>query len=127
MNLHNIVSGAIAQVNPFITVMLQASIGYETLPSGKRVPLYAEAYPYEAQMQSLQYNDIQQLSSLSIQGQMRALYLNGNWNGVVRADGKGGDLITLPDNTVWLVTLVLENWAFKDGWVKVAVTLQDGS
>lgn len=122
MNLHNIVNGAIAQVNPYITVMIQSSLSYKTAPSGKRQSTYAPAVPMLAQMQSLTYNDIQKLDGLNIQGQMRALYMNGNWNGIVRTSGKGGDLITLPDGTIWLVTMVLENWASEDGWVKVAIT-----
>jgi hypothetical protein len=47
--------------------------------------------------------------------------------GVSRPDGKGGDLITLPDGTVWLTAMVLENWGFMDGWTKLAIVKQDGS
>jgi len=40
---------------------------------------------------------------------------------------KGGDLITEPDGTVWLVTTELEAWSASAGWTKVAVTQQNGS
>jgi hypothetical protein len=42
----------------------------------------------------------------------------------VRTDQKGGDLLTMPDGSVWLVAMVLEHWA---DWTSVAITLQDGS
>jgi hypothetical protein len=124
MNLHNIVRGAIRAVNPEIIVTVQRSTGSTTNPDGTRVPTYETIRGVRAQMQALQYNDIAMLDGLNIQGERRSLYLNGNWEGLVRADGKGGDVITFPDGTVWLVAIVLENWAFRDGWVKVAVTRQ---
>ena len=127
MNLHQVVSNAIAAVNPFITVNIQASAGYTTNADGSRSPAYAAPVIIQAQMQSLQYNDLAQIDGLNIQGERRALYLNGNWEATSRPDGKGGDLITFPDGSVWLVVLVLENWAFADGWVKVCVTRQNGS
>lgn len=124
MNLHNMVAGAVSIVNPIITGSIQRSTGYTTSGSGKRTPTYAAAVPVQIQMQALQYNDLIQLDGLNIQGERHAMYLNGNWDGVVREDGTGGDLITLPNGTVWLVVLVLENWADLDGWTKVAVTRQ---
>jgi hypothetical protein len=126
MNLHNIVSPYISAINPFITASIQKSTGYTTTSSGKRVPTYAAAESVQVQMQALQYNDLVQLDGLNIQGERHAMYINGNWSGVVRPDGTGGDLITLPNGTVWLVVLVLENWSDLDGWVKVACTRQMG-
>lgn len=124
MNLHNMVAGAVSMVNPIIDVSIQKSTGYTTSTSGKRVPTYAAAVTAKAQMQALQYNDLMQLDGLNIQGERKAIYLNGDWAGVVRPDGTGGDIITLPNGTVWLVVLVLENWADTSGWTKVAVTRQ---
>lgn len=127
MNLHAIVSGAVAAVNPFVTATIQRSTGYTTAPGGRRTPTYAAPVTVQVQVQALQYNDIQQVDGLNIEGERRAMYINGDWEGLLRDDRKGGDLITLPDGTVWLVALVLENWAGTDGWVKVAVTRQNGS
>lgn len=124
MNLHNMVAGAVSTVNPFITASIQRSTGYTTSSAGKRTPTYAAAVSVQVQMQALQYNDLVQLDGLNIQGERHAMYLNGNWSGVVRPDGTGGDLITLPNGTIWLVVLVLENWSDLDGWTKVAVTRQ---
>lgn len=73
------------------------------------------------QVQPLTFKDLTQLSSLNIQGAQRAIYINGQLNGLVRETSKGGDLIQLPDGTWWLVNHVLEQWP---DWVKVAVTQQ---
>lgn len=127
MNLHNIVAGAVSAINPAMNATIRRSTGYTTAADGTRTPTYASPECVKAQVQALQYNDLTQLAGLNIQGEKRAMYLNGNWEGVARPDGRGGDLITLPDSSVWLVVQVLENWASQDGWVKVAVTRQNGS
>ncbi len=124
INLHGIVGPCVAAVNPWVTVTIQASAGYTTAADGKRTPLYAPAVPMLAQMQSLQFRDLVQIDGLNLQGEGRALYLNGNWQGVVRPEVKGGDLVTLPDGSLWLIALVLENWWLTDGWCKVAITRQ---
>lgn len=41
MNLHQVVSGAIGTVNPFVDVTWRVSVGSTILPGGKRTPLYA--------------------------------------------------------------------------------------
>lgn len=126
MNLHSIVAPYIAAVNPWMTVTIQRSTGYTTLPNGKQVPSY-ETVTAQAQCQALQYNDIQQVSGLSVQGRRQALYITGDWEGLVRADQKGGDLVTFPDGSVWLCAMVLEPWSATAGWTKICVTLQNGS
>jgi len=80
------------------------------------------AFSAPAQIQSLTYSDLMKMDGLNIQGQRRALYLNGRFDGVVRPALKGGDLVTFPDGTKWLVAMVLEYWP---DWCKIAVTLQD--
>ena len=127
MNLHAIAGPCVAAVNPWVVAAIQRSTGYTTSGDGDRVPTYATPADVQCQMQALQYNDIMQLDSLNIQGVKRAIYMNGNWQGLVRSDKKGGDLITMPDGTVWLVVLELENWSSTDGWCKVAVTQQNGA
>jgi hypothetical protein len=125
MNLNNIVSGVISSVNPWMTIGIQSSTGYTVNPDGTQVPTYNN-YTMPGQVQALQYNDLMQVSSLNIQGERRALYLNGSWDGVVRADGKGGDVITLPDGSKWLVVFLFEDWSLNDGWVKLCITRQVG-
>ncbi|WP_233874047.1 hypothetical protein [Paraburkholderia adhaesiva] len=128
MNLHGVVGPCVAAVNPWLTVTLAASTGYTTAPDGRRTPAYAEPVPVLAQVQALTLRDLLQLDGLNLQGERRALYLNGNWQGVLRPEVKGGDLVTLPDGSdsgsLWLVALVLENWWLTDGWCKCAVTRQ---
>ena len=55
--------------------------------------------------------------------------MQGDIEGLLRTSGRGGDLITMPDGTVWLVVMVLEAWGQNTGktggnWCKCAVTVQ---
>lgn len=104
---------------------MAASTGYTTAPDGRRTPAYADPVPMLGQLQSLTFRDLAQLAGLNLQGERRALYLNGRWNGIVRQEVKGGDLVTLPDASLWLIALVLENWWLTDGWCKCAITRQN--
>lgn len=122
MNLHNIVAGAISSVNPFQTASVSFSSGYTTNDDGTQVPQYEVVNYVPVQVQALTAKEIEHLAGLNIQGVMRAIYLNGNVQGVVRPVGQGGDLFQLPSGN-WLVTTVLETW--DTGWCKVAVTLQE--
>jgi hypothetical protein len=124
MNLHDIVSGAIGVVNPPITAMISKNLGYTTSGSGTRTATYAVGVPVEVQRQSLIYEDMVQIEGLNLQGEICSFYIDGNWQGVVRGDGVGGDLITLPSGTTWLVVRLLENWRETDGWVKVCAVRQ---
>lgn len=150
MNLHAIVSGVIGVVNPNMRVLIQTSAGYKTNSDGKRVPAYNPAFSAWAQVQELSERDLQHLEGLNLQGSMRSMYLsdapnhngfvagdinvngvsigagNSALSGVIRVTQRGGDLITLPDNSVWLTTQVLEQFydVSTPIWVKVATTLQ---
>ena len=124
MNLHQIASGYVSAVNPMVTVSVQRSNGYTTSADGTRVPVYVTPVNMSAQIQALQYNDILQLDGLNLTGERRAIYINGNWEAIVRPDGRGGDIITFPDGSIWLVVFLFENWQSQDGWVKLAVTRQ---
>lgn len=127
MNLSGIVGGYVASINPWVTASIQISQGYTTNPDGDRVPAYAPAVSLQVQMQAMTYRDLMQVDGLNINGEKRAMYINGTYEGVARPDGRGGDLVTLPDSSVWLVVQVLENWGYQDGWTKVAVVKQNGS
>lgn len=127
MNLHAIVAGAISGVNPLVPVQVQVSIGKSTAPDGTPTPQWLPPVTVPGQVQALTYADLRQLEGLNLAGMQRAIYLYGEVNGIVRATNKGGDLITTPDGSVWLVNQVLEQWndAGPPSWCKVAVTLQD--
>lgn len=124
MNLHGIASNKIAVVNPMTNVQVQLSTGYATNADGSRVPAYAAPIVVSAQVQELTVRDLRQLDALNIAGSSRSIYFPGTVTGVVRFSQQGGDVITLPDGTVWLTTSVLEQWPT---WSKVAVTLQNGA
>ena len=121
MNLHGLVAGYVGSVNPPQLVYISASDGYTTHADGKRVPSYGAPVPVMAQVQGLTEANVFQVQGLNIAAEARTVYLPGSWNGVVRADQKGGDLITLADGTHWLVMAVLEAFPY---WCKVAITRQ---
>lgn len=121
MNLHQMVAGAIGMVNPFIKAELLRSTGYTTNPDGTRTPTYDVIHNGMIQVQSLSSDDLKQIEGLGIQGSKNGVYLNGDWNGVVRANRAGGDLLKFNDQT-WLTVTVLESWP---DWSKLLVVLQE--
>jgi hypothetical protein len=124
VNLHQIVAGAIGTVNPQVPCTIQQSTGYTIGADGTQAPTYTTVSGVPCQIQALTYSDLQKMQGLNIQGLRRAVYVNGNFNGVVRPALKGGDLITTPDGRIWLVAIALEQWP---DWCKCAITLQNGS
>ena len=131
MNLHAVVAGAISAVNPPQLASVQFSTGVSTtLADGTEVPGYSSPVALSAQVQALQFRDLQQIEGLNLQGTRRAIYFFGDVEGIVRFSGQGGDLVTFPNavagfppGTVWLTAMTLETWP---GWCKVAATLQSG-
>lgn len=126
MNLHAVVVPIIAAVNPLVPATMKISTGYTTSPDGTRVPTYDTASGM-VQVQALNYKDLTQLDGINISGIARAIYFYGEFNGVVRARKKGGDIITLtndPNAGDWLIVHELEAWV---GWSKSAIVLQNPS
>ncbi len=129
MNLHQIVSGVISAVNAPVICTLKMSTGYTIAADGTQTPTYQEFDNVLVQVQALSYTDLMKMGALNIQGTRRKAYLIGNWEGLNRQQGKGGDLIimpslpTFPGPTTWLVAMVLEHF---EGWTSVALTLQNG-
>lgn len=126
MDLHKIVRTAINTVNPDRLASLKVSIGYDQNPDGdgEQVPVYASEVQIRAQVQALQFTDLQQLDGLNLQDERYAIYVAGNLHGVLRPDSKGGDLITFLDNNeIYLTAMVLERWP---DWCKIAATRQMG-
>lgn len=125
MNLHGIAGPIVAAVNPKTPAIIKISSGYQTLPNGSRVPSYQQPFSQAmAQVQPLTFRDIQQIEGLNLQGTRVAIYLEGELDGIVRADRKGGDLVEISTGVhsgTYLVAMVLEQWP---DWVKVAATLQ---
>lgn len=125
MNLHGIVRGAISAVNPDITMTMLRSNGYTTDSAGARTPVFV-TLTGKGQVQAASGGTIQRMSNLGIQGVLRAVYLYGNWCGIVRADQKGGDVLQFPQVPGaaiqhWKVVEVTETWP---DWSRVVVVLQ---
>ena len=123
MNLHQRASGVIARINPMQTVTVRRSTGFTQNADFTRTPTYANATML-GQVQALTSAELAQVDGLNLQGEKLALYVNGNLAGVSRPSNTGGDLVTLPDGSVWLVLIQLENWARMTGWTKVAIVRQ---
>lgn len=123
MNLHGIVSGAISTINPFVPGSMQISTGYTTAEDGSRVSTYGTVHG-SLQVQALTYQDLKQLDGVNMNGERRAIYFYGQFNGVLRPAKKGGDLVTVAKGVnagIWLIAQVLEQWP---DWCKAAVTRQ---
>lgn len=101
--------------------MVQRSVGYTTRDDGIQVPKYGPPAEKMLQVQAATGDDLKQLDGMNIQGIHRSVYLYGALKAVVRPDQVGGDLVILPDSTVWLATMSLEDWP---DWCKVAITRQ---
>lgn len=128
MNLFSITAGYVGAVNPPQRLTVQVSNGSKPGPGNRRVPTYGPPFTTTGDVQPMTWKDIQMVEGLNLQGVRRSIYINGQVDGLVRAENKGGDLITDPYGRVWLVAMVLEQW--DDGpngpsWVRVAATLQD--
>lgn len=80
-----------------------------------------------AQVQAMTGGDLRHMDMLNLQGSHRTLYVNAPLRGAVRVSLKGGDIVTLPDGSVWLVNQVMEPFFGTAGFQKVVITLQDGS
>lgn len=120
MNLHKIASKAIGRVNPFVSVTIRQSDGYQTLPSGNRTPQYKPDITLMAQVQPLSSDDLKHVDNLNIQGIVKSVHVDGNFYGTVRKEQKGGDLIII-DGVTWLIIQPLELWP---DWCRLLVVMQ---
>lgn len=123
MNLHQRVSGVIGRVNPAQPVTVRRSTGFAQNADFTRVPVYSTRSML-GQVQALTSAELSQLDGMNLQGEKLAIYVNGNLQGVSRPDNAGGDLVTLPDGSVWLVVVMLENFSRMVGWTKAAIVRQ---
>lgn len=103
--------------------------GLYTISQQQTVPAEAmtTSMTLVAQIQPLAASDLRHVDALNLQGTHRACYLSAPIRGAQRPTLKGGDLVTLPDGTVWLVTQPLESFFDTSGWTKFLITLQDGA
>jgi hypothetical protein len=128
MNLHQFVAGAVGMVNPFVPVSIRASAGSTTGDDGIQTPAYATPIDgVPAQIQPMASRDLRQVEGLNLQGTLKAIYVNGELDGIVRVTLKGGDLVDFPDGSVWLVVQVVEGFNMSAGWTKAVICLQNGA
>jgi hypothetical protein len=132
MNLQGITAAYVHAVNPMVPCTLKVSNGTTTNTDFSVAPSYLAPVNVMGQVQALQYKDLMQIEGLNLQGTRRAIYLQGDVEGIVRPNNKGGDLIIFPDGSVWLVAMVLEAFGQfsntpNEQWCKVAATLQNGA
>ena len=123
MNLRGMANGVTRSINPNIPATLKRSVGYVTDAAGKRIPQFQE-FTGTIQVQPMGTGDLQHAEFLNLQGVLRAVYIHGNWAGVVRGDAKGGDVLIFSEageNKTWHVVSVVEAWP---DWTKVIVCLQ---
>lgn len=123
MNLHGIVSAAIGTVNPHIDITIRRSLGATENESGRSAPAYSEPIPAKGQKQPVSGKDIERFNQQNIQGITCKMYLNGNYEGMFRVLGQGGDLIDFGGQT-YLVASVMERWP---DWCCVALTMQNNA
>lgn len=127
MDLRTVANGAAQSVNENMIVTVTASTGFTMGAGLRQVPAYAAGVTGPAQLQALDGADLKQLDGLNIEGIIRAIYLRGVLNGVIRANSTGGDKVVIASPApvmyrgTWLVTKVLEAWPL---WTKCAITLQ---
>jgi hypothetical protein len=122
VNLQSIVSGCIGTVNPSYPATLQTSTGSTVELDGTQIPTY-NTTQVTAQVQAMSGGDLRKTENLNLQGVVRAVYIQGDVEGLVRSQNRGGDILTFNRQT-WLVAAVLEHWP---DWAKVAVVLQTPS
>lgn len=123
MNLRGMANGVTRSINPNTPATLKRSAGYVTDAAGKRTPQFQD-FAGKIQVQPMSTGDLQRAEFLNLQGILRAVYINGNWAGVVRGDAKGGDVLVFSEaeeSKTWRVVNVVEVWP---DWTKVIVCLQ---
>jgi hypothetical protein len=120
MNLHNLVRGTITAVNPDIPVTVVPSTGSTENAAGRIVPAYGAPVITSGQKQPVTGREIERFQQQNIQGVTCKMHLNGNYEGLFRVLGKGGDLLQFGGQT-YLVASVMERWP---DWCCLALTLQ---
>lgn len=123
MNLHRLVRGVIPLVNPDQEVVILRSTGYTVDDTGRQTPQYAEPVTVRAQVQPVPETVLQHVEGYNQNSIYRNMYLLGDWTGLSRATGQGGDLVYW-DGFAWLVDQVPEAWDPTAGWTLIRVVRQ---
>lgn len=119
LNLHASANSLITAVNANEIITLNRNTGYTTAADGTRTAVFS-AYSGPAQIQPVSNNELTHLSQLNIEGDLKSVYLYGQWFGIIRADATGGDLLNF-DGYDWMVVQHPESYP---GWSRVVVARQ---
>lgn len=128
IDLRGIANSAIQSINPNITIRVQAPDGFTTDEFYNQVPKYVEQV-MQGNVQAMSNDDLKQIDSLNLEGTIRAVYLYGNYSGIMRVGQNPSTRMFFTTNESgfvkereWNVFKMLEAW---QGWCKVAVVLQE--
>lgn len=128
IDLRGIANAAIQVINPNLPITVSMPNGYAIDPATLfQVPVYT-TLQVEGNVQTLSSDDLSQIDGLNIEGTLRAVYLYGNFNGILRPDQQPNTVLRFSTNESgvtkvrdWNVFKVLEVW---QDWCKVAIVLQ---
>lgn len=128
INLRGIANAAIQGINPNIKIRVQSPNGFTTDEYYNQVPKYIEE-TLQGNVQAMSSDDLKHIDGLNLEGTLRAVYLYGNYNGVMRVGQQPSTKLFFTTNESgvtrereWNVFKMLEAW---QGWCKVAVVLQE--
>ena len=121
MNLNKLVSGIIGSVTPLEEVHIFRCTG-QANNRGVVTPIYAPVVTIMSEVQSVSDEVLKLIDRVGMNSKTLHFYLNGDWRGVFRPDGTGGDMIHARDQW-WLITAVPEDYS-RAGWVCVRGTVQ---
>ena len=125
MNLDATVGHVIGIINPDIPATLLRSTGYVTGTDGTQAGTY-DTLSGMIQVQGLCGTDYQHINNMTQMSVLRSVWILGNWAGVIRTEGTGGDIMQFPrvpggNVESWKVITVKESWP---DWSSVIVCLQ---
>lgn len=121
MNLNSIVSGVISAVTPPEEVHIFRCTGQVNV-KGVVTAEYALGVKSMVQVRSVSDEVLALINRVGENTKHLHFYLNGDWRGIFRPDGTGGDFI-YARNEWWLITAVPEDFS-RSGWVCVRGTMQ---
>ncbi|HWH86164.1 MAG TPA: hypothetical protein VNV36_05230 [Pseudomonas sp.] len=121
MNLNKVVSGVLGSVTPREDIALFRCTGQANV-KGRLTPTYAPFVELLAKVQSVSDEALKLIDRVGDNSKLLHFYLDGDWRGVFRPDGTGGDMIYARQQW-WLINAVPEDFSHA-GWVCVRGVLQ---
>ena len=127
VNLHGIVRGAIATLNPDEDAILYTASGQGNV-AGKIEATYLPPVAVKVQIQSetdeaLYHSNNAGQNDITNRFYLFSSSVEGRPAGIIRPLGRSGDLFQRADGTWWLITAVVDDFSAV-GWTSVRATLQ---